>query len=212
MDLLVQHNGKMSAVARALGIRDSSLAPQIERYGLRDLVLHLRPRPPSASEEKAQLLDAIRRHDGQVWRVREELGVSKGTLLARMRKYDLFAEADALRIEAHLIGPRTRLPKGRNRSERRAKLIALLETCNWKVVRAHRLAGVSAGTFYTMMHDLQIERPVAELRRQRLHQLVDALRAARGVMAGAARIIGCRDYRTVSRWCEEFEIEPRDFR
>ena len=210
--LLIEHRGNVAAVARALGIRQSSLTPRVTSYGLDELVRDLRPRRPTPAEEKARLLDAIRRHHGQMWRVGEELGVSKGTLLARVRKHDLFAEADALRVEANLTGPRTRLPKGRNRKERRAKLIALLDSCNWKVSRAHRLAGVSVATFYTMLRNLGIDRPTEALRQPRLHQLIDALRVSGGVLARAARVMGFRDYRTVSRWCEELEIDPRDYR
>lgn len=210
VDLLVQHQGNVAAVARTLGIRYSSLTPRIIRYGLREFVLALRPQKPTPAEDKARILASIRRHHGQVWRVREELGVSKGTLLSRMRAYDLFAEADALRIEANLTGPRTRLPEGRNRSQRRATLIALLESCNWTVRRAAKIQRVSLGTFYTMMHDLEIDWRKGA-RQDRLHRLIDALRLGGGVLARTARVLGV-EYRTVLHWCEEFDIQPRDYR
>jgi transcriptional regulator of acetoin/glycerol metabolism len=210
--LLAQHQGNLSAVARACRVSASTLQARVEQFGLREFARWLRPSRPPPSDERQRILDAIRRHRGHVGRVQEELGISKGTLRARMRRYDLFGEADALRIEANLSGPRTRLPRGRNRAERRAKLVAMLYASDWRVVRASRLAGVSMGTFYTMMRDLGIERPEAALRRQRLHRLVDALRLSRGKLAGAARTLGVTDYRTVARWCSEFEIDPRDFR
>jgi transcriptional regulator of acetoin/glycerol metabolism len=97
------------------------------------------------------------RHRGQLYRVAEELGVSKGTLRDRMHRYRLFEDADALRVEANLIGPRKHLPHGRNPDRRRARLIALLETCGWRVRDAHRVAKVSLGTFYNMIHALDID-------------------------------------------------------
>lgn len=208
--VLTEYGGKMSAAAHALGIRPSSLASRIDLLGLRSVVATLRPRKPSPAEERSRILDSIRRHRGQIWRVRDELGVSKGTLLTRMRQYDLLTEADALRVEANLIGPRTRLPQGRNPEQRRARIVGLLAVGEWRVSKAARLAGVSIGTFYNMMKNLDIDYRKGE-RQHRLHRLIDALRLGRGVLERAAVHLGVQA-RTVSRWCVDYEIDPRDYR
>jgi transcriptional regulator of acetoin/glycerol metabolism len=137
------------------------------------------------------------------------LGLSKTGLLNRMRKYNFFAEAAALRAEANLIGPRKELPASYRR-QRRAQLIALLSLCDWNVGRAHKHAGVSAGTFYNMMRELEIDRPALE-RPHRLHRLIDALRLARGVMWRAAQHLGV-EQRTVRKWCVAFDVDPREYR
>jgi DNA-binding NtrC family response regulator len=211
MRLLTKHHGNVSHVARVLGIRQSSMAARIEKFDLRDVVESLRPRKPTPDEERTLILAAIRKHRGQMWRVRAELRMPKSTLLLRMRKYDLFAEADALRVEANLIGPRTRLPQGRNRKERRAKLLAIIESCGWNLSQAWRKVGVSQGTFYTMLHDLGIERPARLKPEHRLHRLVDALRMSRGVIGRAALWMKVPSA-IVLRWCREFEIDPKDYR
>jgi transcriptional regulator of acetoin/glycerol metabolism len=208
--LLVKHKGQLKPAASALGIAEATLWHRIERHGLRDFVQSLRPRTPSPEQERALILDALRRHNGQMRKVYEELGMSRNTLLARIQKYDLFAQAEGLREEANLIGPRTHLPAGRDQTERRAKLVALLESCDWNVTRAMQLAGVSNGTFYTLMRKLGVERP-KEAPQDRMHRLVDGLRLSHGNMEKTARHMGL-SASTVLKWCREFDIDPRDYR
>jgi transposase len=161
----------MKPTALALGITSSSLDARIKRDGVQALVKSLRPRKPSPTEERALVQDALQRHQGQMHKVHEELGISKGTLLDRVRKYKLHAEADALRLEANLIGPRTRLPKSYDLKRRRAKLSGLLESSNWRVSKVAVKLGVSVGTVYNMMKQLGIE-PRAQKTQQRMHRLI----------------------------------------
>jgi transcriptional regulator with GAF, ATPase, and Fis domain len=202
--------GNVNAAARALGIPSSTLWSRIARLRLRKVVTRSRPVKPTATNERARIHAALARHRGQVYRAALELGVSKGTLRDRMRRYGLFEDADALRVEANRIGPRKHLPHGRDPARRRTRLVALLETCNWKVRDAHRIAKVSAGTFYNMIHELGIDLR-AETARQRLRRLIDALRVGHGVLARAARHLSL-DPRTVRDWCRELDVDPRDYR
>jgi transcriptional regulator with GAF, ATPase, and Fis domain len=75
---------------------------------------------------------------------------------------------------------------------------------------AHRVAKVPLGTFYNMIHALDIDLQ-GETARHRLQRLIDALRVGQGVLARAARHLGL-DPRTVRDWCTEFDLEPRDYR
>ena len=211
IELLIEHAGNISAVARALGRRQSTVYDRIEKEKLLSFARSLKPRPPPEAEEKRSIQDALRRHRGQTKGVCKELGISKGTLRARMRKHGLFAEADALRLDANLTGPRKHISRDWNREERRARLVTLLESCNWNVDRARRIEGVAGATFYARMRDLGIRRPSRITPRDRLHQLIDALRATNGVVSSAARSMGVSDT-TFYKWCRELELEPREYR
>jgi transcriptional regulator of acetoin/glycerol metabolism len=208
--LMARHRGNIASAARELGVTPATLDTKIRRLGLWTSVLALRPPRLTPKEERALLLEVVRRHQGQIWKARQELGMPKSTFLLRLRKYDLYAEADALRVEAHLTGPRTRLPLGRDPGQRRAWLVALLDSCGWNVARAAGRAGVSDGTMYNMLHRHQIDW-VACRQQRLLHRLVDALRMGRGVIAATARHMGVQE-RTVRRWCTELDVDPRDYR
>ena len=207
---LVKHAGNATRAAESLGIRPSTMGRRILVFGLQKLVETLRPRRLGATEERTRLLELIQRHHGRISSLSATLGFSRNTVLARLRKYDLIEETDAARVAAGIPGPRTRLPQGRDREERRAKLIAMLVSCNWKVERASRLAGVSVMTMYARMRDLRIDR-VEGLQQHRFHQVVDALRASNGIVARAARQLDVTE-KTFSRWAKEFELDPRSFR
>lgn len=209
-EALVASGGIMLHAARALGIRESSLISRLGRLGLEEFAAQLRPRPLSAAEERRQIVDAIWRNNGQIGRISAELGISKGTLRARMRKHGLMVEAEARRIEANLQGPRRYLGNKWNSEARRAALIAILKSTGWNVMRASRVAGISVGTMYNRMRDLRIDRR-SEIAEEWFHRLVDALRIGNGVLARAGRWLGVGE-RTVRHWCRELDLEPRDFR
>jgi transcriptional regulator of acetoin/glycerol metabolism len=215
IQMLIAHKGSIAASARALGIKPTSLNGRIKRYDLRPLVEKLRPRKLSAGKERRLLLDSLQRNHGQMWKVQRELGISKSTLFSRIQKYDLFSEAETLRLEASKKGPRRYLPKGYLHNERREKLRTILESCSWVVKSAAVREGVSLARAYNMMHELGL---MAELRtqqkskaQQRMHRLIDALRLSDGVLTDAARTLGVSVV-TVSRWCVEFEIDRRECR
>jgi transcriptional regulator with GAF, ATPase, and Fis domain len=133
---MARHRGSVASAARELGVRPSTVGNRIDRWNLGAAVKAMRPRRPTPAEERARILEAIRRNSGQIWKVERELGIPASTLKLRLRKYNLFAEADALRVEANLIGPRTRLPRGRDPERRRLRLAALLSQANWTIARA----------------------------------------------------------------------------
>jgi transcriptional regulator of acetoin/glycerol metabolism len=207
---LTKHQGHLSASARALGITPTSLAARIKALNLTSEAKQLLPRKPTPAEESALLLGLLHRHNGQLSNVQAELRVAKGTLRAWMMKHDLVAEADALRADANLIGPRTRLPFGRVK-ERRAKLLGLIESCGWNLSRATAQAGVSPATFYKNMRDLGIKRPARLDPWQRFHRLVDALRRFRGHMHKVALSMGV-PVAAVLRWCDEYDVDPYEYR
>jgi hypothetical protein len=207
---LVKHQGSIAETARALDLATSTVSAAIEDWGWRTRVAGLRPAKLSDPEEKAAILALLRKHRGQTHRVFPAFGVSKNTLHSKMVKHGLVEEADALRADANLSGPRTSLPHGRV-AERRKKLLKVIESCGWNLSRATQATGVAPATFYKNMRELKIVRPRRLNKQHRLHRLVDALRLFRGDIARVGRSLGVPNA-TVLVWCDEFDIEPRSFR
>jgi transcriptional regulator of acetoin/glycerol metabolism len=208
LDELTRYHGNVARAARALGIRLSSFHRKLKRYRID--VRAFRPAKQSLLEQSKRLLRALRRHHGQMKEVQAELGVSKGTLQAWVRKHDLFVEAESLRRRANLRGTRKHLPKAHEREERRMKLLDLLEASGWRVYGAADKAGVSVGTLYSRMRELGIDTRKQE-EQHRMHRLIDALRLGKGVLERAAQVLGVTP-RTVSAWCTEFDLNPRNYR
>lgn len=212
LDALTRHRGNVAAAARALAIRVSSLQRWIERRALGDTVAALRPRRPTPAEERALLASLVDKHHGQQWKIRRELAIAKGTLRARLARHGLARQAAERRIEAHKTGPRKQVRSDRyKRTERRERLIALLDAVGWNVRSAIRRSGVSHGTFYALLRTLGIERPRTLSPAQRLHRLVDALRLFRGDLTRVGRSLKLPDA-TVRAWCSELDVDPRDYR
>jgi transcriptional regulator of acetoin/glycerol metabolism len=208
INALLKHNGRISLAAEELRIAASTLQARIKRYEIGD-ISRLRPRKPTPTEERAMLTDSIRRNQGQMWRVGQELGMSHSTLKARVRKYGLFTEAQALRLEANLIGSRKNLSK-MHFEKKKKELTVLLQSNGWNVRRTATAARVSVGTVYNMIRSLGIERSELESE-DRLRRLIDGLRLGNGVLERAAKVMGVAP-NTVSQWCIEFEISARDYR
>ncbi len=207
---LVRNRGSLVGAARDLGINSSSVFSRVHDLDLVKLVERLRPQPVPAEEERRRILELIREHHGEVQVIAAALGVSRNTLRARMRRHDLERDAEAERINANLIGHRTLLGAKWNAAERRAKLVAILESVNWSVPRACVVAGISIGTMYTRFRELDID-PRAEPDREKLRKLTEALRLGRGIISQAAARLGL-DARTVTRWMRDFDVDADDFR
>ena len=208
--LVTKNRGNLCAGARDAGMPTSSFHTRVESLGLMPRAVALRPPPPDEADEKRRVLEAIRKHRGQVYLIAEELGMARGTLRARLRKYDLVGEADALRAEHNLYGPRRQLPDGTDFQRRRTELVHLIEVCKWNLSEAIRVLGVSSATFYKNLKLLKID-VHAERRPERVHQTIEALRKHKGVLMRAAASLGL-DERTLRRWCVELDIDPHDYR
>ena len=208
--LIKKHHGNLVAASREAGVTHATFFARVKTRGLLPRAHALRPQPPDRSEEKRQLLDAIRRHHGQIYRIGPDLNISKNTVRARMVKHGLVAEADALRAEYNLSGTRNALPIGRDFERRRAEMLRLIESCGGKLSDANKILGISSATFYKNLRILQID-PRRARNEHRLHQIIDALRKSRGVLCQAALTMGCTEG-TLRRWCVEFDVEPKDYR
>jgi len=210
LSLLEKHRGNMGAAARDVDVCTSTFSDRVARRGLSKRARSLRPKPPTRAEERRVLVDAIKRHHGQLYRIERELKVAKATLRARLIKHNLVAKADALRAEYNLIGPRSKLQLGTDFDRRRTKLLRLIESCGWNLSDAIQISGVSPMTFYKNMRILRIDRQ-RDKSEHRLHQIIDALRKSRGILVRAAASIGCTE-KTLRRWCAEFDISSWDYR
>ena len=211
LHLLERHQGNIEAAARSAGLSKSTFFSRVKRGGLYKSVLTLRPKPPTRTDEKRALQDALRRHCGHRSRMRHELLIGEGRLRARLIKHNLLREADALSAEYTVMGPRTKLPRGQEFQRRRAKLLRLIESCGWDLRKATQSAKLAPATFFENMRILEIDRrrDTSEFRSR--ETIIDALRNSRGIVARAAASIGCPG-EMLRDWCAELDIHPSDFR